>query len=862
MIRKFLILSILFFTCFYSYADVKIYVDPASIAAGQNGKVFVKVDGFQKVSSFQLNLTWDVSKLTFSEVGDLSALNLNAIGDFQVPSPGKMRVLWAHPESDEASLANGTTLFSITFSGVCGSESLINIIDDGFFTVQFTDTNGDQIPHTATPGNITVTGNPCGGAQTVLNATTLDAQSGTKTCLSITAGSGFTSITGISADINMSSSCVSFNEVTNFSAGLAGLGAGSFNLTQAANGIVKLNWTSAISTSLAAGAKLFDICYTPNETCCGTTVPLSFTNVTITTQGGGTNNLTSNGGLNIKCGVEPECNPTGLALIGSDHCAMPNESITMDFTVQDFTNILGVQFSIDYDPACMQLEDIILPEPNPFTGLVKGKFQDQLNGCVIVVWDDATGNSVSVPDGTIMFSLKLKVIGTLGSTCSVNLGSKCVPSGVEFVDVDFQVVPVSFCSGDVMIKQCTEELAIVDGIINNFTCAEPCTGSVSFTVTGATNPTITWSQPGLSGMSVTNLCPGSYTVTVTSGGSSISKPYTITGPPVIIITTVSVTPATAGANGAVDINVTGGTGNFTYQWSTNPAQTTQDITNVPTGSYTVTVTDSGNGCKKSYVVSVSDGSGAFDATVIPKKYGEFDISCGDSCDGQLTANPVGGTAPYTYLWSSKNVATQTITDICAGTYSVTITDNTNKTVTKSYTILAPQKLLVDFDIIYPSDDVALDGSISAVPIGGTAPFIYSWTGAVVSSSKELTNIGVGTYAVSVTDLSGCSATSSKVITPGGKGCYSGIGAITPNGDGKNDRLIISCVSTVSNRILIFNRWGEKVFEQSSYKNTWEGVDSKGENLPDGGYYWVLEVKESNGGTEVFKGSVSIIRTLR
>ena len=93
MIRKFLILSILFFTCFYSYADVKIYVDPASIAAGQNGKVFVKVDGFQKVSSFQLNLTWDVSKLTFSEVGDLSALNLNAIGDFQVPSPGKMRVL-------------------------------------------------------------------------------------------------------------------------------------------------------------------------------------------------------------------------------------------------------------------------------------------------------------------------------------------------------------------------------------------------------------------------------------------------------------------------------------------------------------------------------------------------------------------------------------------------------------------------------------------------------------------------------------------------------------------------------------------------------------------------------------------------
>lgn len=863
MIRKYLILSIFLLTSFYSFADVKVYADPATIVAGQNGKVFIKVDGFVDVSSYQMTITWDPSKMTYVEVGDLDALNLVADTDFNLLQPGKLRAIWAHPSSDDADLAAGTTLFSVTFNGICGSQSLVDIIDDGFFTVQFTNKDGDAIPHSTQAGTVTVTGNPCGGAQTVLSANTIDAQSGEKTCVSIVAGSGFTSITGLTADINVSSGCAAFNEVTNFNANLNGLGVGSFNVSQAASGIIKLTWSAASPISAGAGTVLFDICYTANGSCCETTVPITFSNVTFTVSGGGTNNLAGNGGLNIKCGVVPDCDPEGLAMIASDHlCNLPNDVVTMDFTVQDFSDIAAMQFSIDWDPSCLELETdgVVIPSPNPITGLTAGKFSDPVNGCMIVLWDDATGGSITLPNGTIVFSLKFKVIGTLGTTCKVNIGSKC-SGGLEFLNLAGDNIPLSTCSGDVEIKSCNQQLAIVDINVDDSPCAEPCTGAIEFSVTGGVNPVITWSQAGLNGSSVSGLCKGTYTVTVTSGASSVEKTYNIDGGNVINVSTASVTPATSGANGAIDINVSGGTGSFTYAWNTTPVATTQDVNNLAVGTYTVTITDSG-GCSKTHIVSVTDGSTAFDATITALKFGEFDLSCSDACDGRLTAVVSGGSAPFTYQWSVANQTTQTAINICAGTHSVTITDSANKTVTKSYTILAPAEIVIDFDIIYPTAEDSNDGSIEANPLGGNLPFNYSWTGAVVSTLKELTNVGVGLYNVSVTDATGCTATGSETLTVGGKGCYQGIGAITPNGDGKNDRLLITCSSSVVNTFSVFNRWGEKVFDQAAYKNTWEGTNNQGENLPDGGYYWVLEVRESNGGTEIFRGSVSIIRTLR
>lgn len=865
MINRIILLSILFFTFTYSYAAIRVYVEPTTIAAGTEGKVLVKVDGFAKVAGFQLNVNWDPSKVIFKSVGDVSALNMDPDNDFTSFSTGKLRATWSHPQSSEANLADGTVLFSITFEGVCGSTSVVDIANDGFFTVQFNDSNGDILPHTATPGNVTVTGSPCGGAQTVVKVATADGNSNTKGCLSIQAAAGFSSVTGLSFDINFNPSCASFNEISGINSILSGLTSANFNTSQAANGVIKLNWTTSIATSIGANEKLFDICLTPNASCCNTTMPVTLSNVTITLAGGTTNNLVEPGGINIKCGTVPDCNPEGFALIASDHCALPQETITMDFTVKDFKKIAGMQFAIDWDPSCMQLIDdgIIIPANKPVPGLNSGKFNPSGNGCLIVLWDDATGEGVTVPDETVIFSLSFKVLGNLGSTCSVNIGAKCLPGGMEFVTQDGTVLPVTTCSGDVQIKQCDDKLKIVDLVVQNSQCEEPCTGVIEFNVVGATNPVITWSVAGLSGNSLNGLCPGIYHVTVTSGNDTVSKTYQLslaTSP--ISLTVADITPATSGNNGAIDINVSGGSGAFSYEWSTNPVATTQDINGLAAGNYTVTVTDNTSGCKKKLTITVPSGNTTLSVAVSAQKFGEYDITCADACDGVLTATPAGGTPPYTFKWSFKDATTGVISNVCAGNYTVTVSDNTGANATATYSIKAPAKIVVDFDVVYPTDDQTNDGSIRANALGGFAPFTYSWSGKVTSSEQEISNLGVGNYTVSVTDANGCSANAAIELTPGGKGCFEGIGAITPNGDGKNDRLLITCASTTVNKFSVFNRWGQKVFEESNYKNGWEGVDKNGATLPDGGYYWVLEVKEANGNVQIYKGSVSIIRSLR
>jgi len=865
MIKKIVLLSILLLTYSLSYADIRVYAEPASIAAGATGKVNIKVDGFAKVAGFQLNITWDPTKLTFQEVGDLGALGMDPDNDFTAFPDGRLRATWSHPQSSEANLANGTTLFSITFEGICGSTSMIDIVNDGFFTVQFNDSNGDPIPHTVTPGTVSVTGTPCGGAQTVVKVATIDGNSDSKTCVSVLAGSGFTSVTGLSFDINFTNTCAAFNEIKDINSILGGLTASNFDLSQAANGIIKLNWTTSVATSLGTNSKLFDICLTPNKNCCNTTMPITLSNVTITLAGGATNNLTEPGGINIKCGTGSDCNPTGFAMIASDHCALPQETITMDFTVQDFDQVIGMQFAIDWDPTCLQLNDegIIIPDNKPVTGLNAGKFNPSGNGCLIVLWDDPNGEGVSVPDGTVIFSLSFKVLGTLGTNCSVNIGAKCLPSGMEFIHQDNSVISATTCSGDVQIKECDNGLKITDIAVQNSKCENPCTGSIEFNVSGGTNPVIKWSQPGLSGSSVTGLCPGSYTVTVTSGTDSVSKTYQIAlGTAAINISTAAVTPATSGNNGAIDINVSGGTGTFTYQWSTNPAATTQDISGLAQGNYTVTVTDSGSGCAKTYTVTVPGNSTGFSATITALKYGDYDLSCSDACDGALTVTPNGGAGNYSYKWSFKDLTTPVITGLCSGAYTVTITDGAGATTTATYTLKSPPKMYVDFEIVYPTDEQNNDGSIKANVLGGKEPYQYNWSGQTTSTEQEINNLAVGTYNIIVTDANGCSVSATTVLTVGGKGCYEGIGAITPNGDGKNDRLLITCASATNNKFSVFNRWGQLVYQESNYKNGWQGVDKHGNTLPDGGYYWVLEVKEVSGGTQIYRGAVSIIRSLR
>ena len=90
-------------------------------------------------------------------------------------------------------------------------------------------------------------------------------------------------------------------------------------------------------------------------------------------------------------------------------------------------------------------------------------------------------------------------------------------------------------------------------------------------------------------------------------------------------------------------------------------------------------------------------------------------------------------------------------------------------------------------------------------------------------------------------------------------CYKGTPIMTPNGDGKNDLFVIACLDNPDNILSIFNRFGELVYSQNNYDNTWAGVSSSGNELPENGYMWVLELNQTGGGVVIQQGTITILR---
>jgi PKD repeat protein len=202
-------------------------------------------------------------------------------------------------------------------------------------------------------------------------------------------------------------------------------------------------------------------------------------------------------------------------------------------------------------------------------------------------------------------------------------------------------------------------------------------GTAAAVVTNSTQSvsSYNWNTGGTSG-SINNLAPGSYSVTVTLSngctGTATGQVITASAP------TASVVPTNGSCQAAPQINltVTGGTSPFTYSWSNGA--TTEDVLNVPAGSYSVTITDA-NGCSASATTAVSDNS------TISVSFSSVNPVQGN--DGSITANPAGGVAPYSYQWSNGG-NTQTISNLTPGTYTVTVTDNSGCVKVSSVTLLS------------------------------------------------------------------------------------------------------------------------------------------------------------------------------
>ena len=133
-----------------------------------------------------------------------------------------------------------------------------------------------------------------------------------------------------------------------------------------------------------------------------------------------------------------------------------------------------------------------------------------------------------------------------------------------------------------------------------------------------------------------------------------------------------------------------------------------------------------------------------------------DVTCKDACDGTATASATGGQGGYTYLWddpSSQNTATAT--GLCAGNYSVLITDANGTTETLTYTINEPTIMNVSISGSNASSFGDCDGTAMANTTGGTPGYSYSWNDPSSQYGSSALGLCAGTYIVTVTDTNGC-----------------------------------------------------------------------------------------------------------
>jgi gliding motility-associated-like protein len=403
--------------------------------------------------------------------------------------------------------------------------------------------------------------------------------------------------------------------------------------------------------------------------------------------------------------------------------------------------------------------------------------------------------------------------------------------------------------------------ADVSAAVTDVTCNGGSDGAINLSVSFGTGPyTFSWNTvPVKTTEDISNLTARIYCVTITdNGGSTRDTCFTVAQPELLVVTGTVVNDINENCQGAIDLNVVGGTLPYSYKWSAPPpGPTSQDITQLCAGQYCVTVTD-GNGCTATKCFTVF--AGGINVSLVATQYGNFQTSCAGICDGDITSVVAGGSGTITYAWSN-GATTPDLTSLCAGTYTVTVTDASAQTSSATIVISSPVAFTLSYIKTSPSDYITSDGAIAVVVNGGVPPYTYHWTGPASGNTAALNNVPAGTYTVVVTDANGCEVRDSEQLIPDGDvPCYKAITVITPNSDGKNDYFIIACVFDLDNHLYIFNRLGGLVYETNNYQNTWIGVDQDNEPVPDGGYLWVLEVYRTDGSTQLIKGTVNVLRT--
>jgi gliding motility-associated-like protein len=309
--------------------------------------------------------------------------------------------------------------------------------------------------------------------------------------------------------------------------------------------------------------------------------------------------------------------------------------------------------------------------------------------------------------------------------------------------------------------------------------------------------------------------------------------------------------ATCATGGSATVNVSGSAAPYTVSWNTSPVQTGATATNLAPGIYTATITEAG-GCTSTAQVTVGLQN---NLSISPRS--DTSICFGASFSTALTSNAAAFSwSPATGV-SNAALLNPVFAPATTTTYTLTATQGPC-TVTRSFTVAVAQAIAVNAgpDVsVYQGQSTQLNGS---GPSG-----VYAWTPPAGLSAANIPNpiatpAATTTYTFRITTPQGCTATDEvtvRVIPY----CIKVMNAFTPNGDGINDRWLVSNGPCLTNsHVTVYNRYGSLVYESADYKNDWDGT-YKGKPVPDGTYYYKIVFRIINGQREFAQGDVTVIR---
>jgi len=202
------------------------------------------------------------------------------------------------------------------------------------------------------------------------------------------------------------------------------------------------------------------------------------------------------------------------------------------------------------------------------------------------------------------------------------------------------------------------------------------------------------------------------------------------------------------SDGFIDLTVSGGIAPYTYIWSNGSSS--EDLINLPAGTYILSITDS-LGCSSADSYSLSSPASNLQLTAILSDYAGYGVSSYGVSDGFIDLEVSGGLSPYTYIWSNGAIA-QDISILGSGVFFVTVTDSIGTTLTDNFTITSPLNTApLAITAILTDNDCFGDcfGEIDVSVSGGTSPYSFNWSNGM--NLEDITGLCNGTYTVTVSD---------------------------------------------------------------------------------------------------------------